>query len=471
MVAQALFLLNDPGARDALLRQLAQERNPEVRAAMAEALVPLRDPAVVPALLGLLRDPSLEVAEVAARGLADEKNIAQLIRADAALAKQVRDELLLAFETRTGAPGTGALRVALIDAMAALKDPQLAERIYVPLLRPNESVAVRAAALRALGKLQQPWVAGLILQAGSVRDQDDQVRMEALNALAMTATFADADSIYGVVRDEKEKPPLREKAWQVLRTLFADAPDEQLTRWADRFRDEPDRRIEILKVLAKRLGAQGNKARLAETQQNIGASLMDLSAQSSNGAEKIALADEADKYFEPALAYYRERKPNDQDMQTSALLDNRMDALLTSKQYIKAAGFAESSIKLNAANQEGMGRKLRNEVDRLRNEKQYNDAAKLIEALYKMTPSLDDRYRNGIKAIEVEVRANLPKPQSALGSGIDSGIPIFDFGNPEEFDLLGNVIHKPNGHRGVRLQRVIPGVGPPQRGGVFKGRC
>ena len=88
-VAQALFLLNDAQAFDALLEQLAREDDADVAHGAGRALVPMRDVRVVEPLLKLLRDPSLAVAEVAARGLSDS-NLAPLIQKDPALARANR---------------------------------------------------------------------------------------------------------------------------------------------------------------------------------------------------------------------------------------------------------------------------------------------------------------------------------------------------------------------------------------------
>lgn len=421
MVAQALFYLNDPGARDALLNQLKQERDPEVRAALAEALPPMRDAMVVPALLSLLRDPSLAVAEVAARGLADDKNIAPLIRQEPQLSRQVMAELTKVLEERTGQMGTGALRVAIIDAMGALKNRDLS-RVYSRLLLPNESVPVRRAALRALGKLEENWAADIIVNALS--DPDEDVRMEALVALDTTANFSNADKLWDVMKNPKEKPAIREKAWQVLRNRFPDATatKEQLFRWADRFKEDPDKRIEVLEVLAKRLTADNDRAELARVQQNIGAELWELSnraAARGDLAETVARAVEADKYFEVALQYYREKYPTDENMTTSNLLDQRMDALLTSKDFDRAVQFASSSIKINKANEEAMGRKLLNEADRLRSKKLYDEAAKLIDWINKMSPQLSEPFASSLKNIEADVAKNLKvAPQSAAGSGL-----------------------------------------------------
>jgi hypothetical protein len=77
----------------------------------------------------------------------------QIGKTDPALAARLAKGLRETLEQRTGTPGTVNLRAALIDAMAPLRSPDLRGRdgILNRMLLPRESVAVRRAALRALG--------------------------------------------------------------------------------------------------------------------------------------------------------------------------------------------------------------------------------------------------------------------------------------------------------------------------------
>ena len=122
-VAQALLLLNDAQALDALLAQLAREPDPDVRMELARALVPMRDLRVVDPLVKLLRDPSPAVAEVAARGLGSEQDLAPLIRNDPQLSLRVALELRGALDRANAPP----LRASIVDAMGALRNPNLLE--------------------------------------------------------------------------------------------------------------------------------------------------------------------------------------------------------------------------------------------------------------------------------------------------------------------------------------------------------
>ena len=65
-------------------------------------------------------------------------------------------------------------------------------------------------------------------------------------------------------------------------------------------------------------------------------------------------------------------------MQTSYLIEQRMEALLKSKQFIKAAKFAASSIAINTGNQDSVGRKIRDEIAQLQQAGNTEDALKLM---------------------------------------------------------------------------------------------
>jgi hypothetical protein len=227
----------------------------------------------------------------------------------------------------------------------------------------------------------------------------------------------------------------------VLQNLFTDpnAGNPQLQLFADRFKNEPERRIHVLKVLAERLtSASDDRSRenLASVRQNLGEEYVRLARRAAERTDLDAAAREqavienaklADFYFDNALKHYRAKDPRDQGMATSNLLELRMDALLISKQYKEAAEFAASSITANPGNQESMGRKIRIEVDRLHRQNQFDDALALIEAAKKMNPPLEDREASSIGRIEAQIRkaqapptpSNEPltTPRSAVGSG------------------------------------------------------
>jgi len=374
---------------------------------------------VVDPLLGLLHDPSQQVAEKAADGL---HKLGPQIQKDRNLSARVAQELRATLESHSGVPGSAPLRAALVDAMGTLKDPDL-RRVYESLLQPAEVVPVRRAAIRALAQLDQPGVADDIV--GVLDDPNDEIRLEALTALSTTTTanFSLAEKLYSVLINTQEKDEIRNKAWEVLDKLFRDpnARDKDLFDWADRFKAEPQRRIDILQVLQDRFNASKDEYNLATVRQDLGEDKMklaDAANRAGDSATAIARATEAANDFDLALQYFV-TKP-DSAMVTTALVESNMDALLASKQYTKAGTFASQSIARDAGNQEALGRKLYHEIDRLRNGKDYKDALQLIDVVNQMNPKLADQFLNPIKGIEADIHqktATTPPPQSAADVG------------------------------------------------------
>ena len=440
-VAQTLLLLNDAQALDALLAQLAREPDPDVRMEIARALQPMRDRRVIEPLVKLLRDPSPAVAEVAARALASSDDLAPLIRNDPQLANLVAAELSQALARASGA-GNTSLRAAIIDAMGALRSTNLRKVYNDLLMNPREPVAVRRAALRALGQYGKQtqgdnWPANDI--AESLYDPDDGIRQEAVRALRNTADFGNASQLYELMQKDPNRN-VRDESWGVLRNLFTDAsaPNIQLAQYADRFKGDPEKRIEVLKVLAQRLSAAKDEEQLAAQQQNLGAEYMQLATRAAQRTDLdaeareqavIDNAEQADKYFDLALKHYRGKDPTDQGMATSNLIELRMDALLVSRQYKEAADFAAACIAANSQNMEAVGRKISAAADQLLQQKRLDEALQLIDSAKRMNPPLLDPGA-AIERIEAKIREqmqnqpavptsgdNLTTPRSAVGSG------------------------------------------------------
>lgn len=415
-VANALFLLNDDQAIEALLAQLETEGDAAVRRELAQALVPTRDPRVIRPLLRLLQDRSLAVAEVATRGLGDTENLTPLILKDPALAREVADALRGAWQRRSTGPGTTPLRAALVSTMGTLEDPSF-RSLFTELLRPQEPAPVRRAAIRALGDLGQPAAADTIVDV--LRDPDPAIRAEAITALGKTADSSHAEVIFAFMNGESDER-IGSSAWRVLSNIFAEAGEDPrqaqwLNRWADRFRDNSERRLEVLQVLAKRLQVDDKRSELAAVRQNMGEELMRLSAAAQQGGDTQDAeerAAQAATMFQLALEYFREKDPNDKDMITGSLREQRLAALLTSRAYDDASRFASESIAANPAHHETMGVPLKREVDRLQTAGQFDDALKLIESVKGMNPKLADQFLGPIERYEQEIRQRQGAAQS-----------------------------------------------------------
>jgi hypothetical protein len=102
------------------------------------------------------------------------------------------------------------------------------------------------------------------------------------------------------------------------------------------------------------------------------------------------------------------------------LIERLMDAYLLNSDYPRAADFGSACIEKNPANQEALGGKLRNEVDRLRDTRRTDDALKLIDAINSMRVKLPSRVLDRIRVVEQELRSSPAAPRSAVGNVQDA---------------------------------------------------
>jgi HEAT repeat protein len=218
-VARTLTTANDPGAVDALLAQLSQEKDLGVQAAILSALGPSQDLRSVPELLRQLSDSNTpySVASAAAQAL---KDLAPTLRdeknADLAtkVAQQLRDRLV----HTTGDVSAAKLRESLVMAMSKLGH-QSSLPVFYELLNPKESIGVRIAALNGMGLIGDPGAANMVVNM--LNDDQQGVRLAAAEALQRTASFANADVIARHLSPTVERDPtVREAIWKVLSKLF-----------------------------------------------------------------------------------------------------------------------------------------------------------------------------------------------------------------------------------------------------------
>jgi HEAT repeat protein len=411
-VARAIKETNDAAALEPLLTQLAQETDPDVRAALAAALANIQDMQSVGPLVKMLDDPNYHAAESAATAL---KSLGPMIREkDPVLAKQVADKLRQTLETRATGPGTAGLREACVDALVPLRDPASLQTFY-RLLRSRDTIGVRRAALKALGALANPDSADVIVSALETAENDPGVRLEAITALGNIKTFEHAETLMRHMDPAIEPDAsVRQKSWDVFQKLLPLAKEEQLALWADRFTDQPDRRLAVLKALETKLVASGNVDSLGTVRQQIGEVLL----------RKLNDAKSAVPYLRAALQYWRTRPGPPNAMVTEALVNSLMEALLTSGEYADARVFASEVITESRQNQETVGPKIRAEAERLRDAGDLQSALALLNEAEKINPPLDPLYRDPLKLIEEDVRKKLSEknagattPQSAINRG------------------------------------------------------
>lgn len=382
---RALATSNDSGVLDALLEQLTRETQPPVQAAIASALEPMRDVRAVPGLLKLLERGEPTSAEAAADAL---KVVAEKLRKDEpSLARQVAGVLERIYVSGTA---TDSVRDAVLQAMVPLRDPDLLD-IFLKLLTGEQTDATRRTALRGLGGLGDRNTADSIVSW--LDAPDDGVRLEAVEALGKTGGFEYSEVLYRRINPAIEtNAQVRQRAWAVLTSLLPSAPVDQLQFWADRFRDDPTRRLTVLEALRDRLIKDRDDEGLAIKRQEIGEEHMNLQQFSD-----AALS------FRPALDYWSgQNKPK--QITIEKLAGQLIRALLRSKQYSEAAQFAAQAIAKSTTNQEVVGAPIRAEAERLRDAGQFPDAMDLISESRKMSPALDSRYLDTLTQIEAEIR-------------------------------------------------------------------
>jgi HEAT repeat protein len=397
-VADALAAINDTAALDPLLEQLAQETDPVVRATIARALGPINDLKAVDALLALLKDPSPSVAQAAAEAL--ELLGPRILSDNPALAQRTANELQATLQRHPLAAGNAELREALIDAMVPLKQevllPFLRERLRGDL---GESAAIRRLALKAIGAIGNPQSAGVLVSL--LEDKDAGVRLEAVTALGNLPTASEYAEVLLTRLNAEQEPSIRDKIWKVLESVFPDLSDQRLNNFVEKFPNEPNRKLAVLRALAAVQLKNRKLDDLAITHQNIGATLMDMKVNDAREASEAAR--EAAEFFRQALEHQRSR-PNAAQQVITRLMGQRMNALLRSEQYAEAIAFAGQCIAENNSFQPEVAVPIVHEAQRLSADGKLEDSLKLIAEAMKMDPQLAEQFRDQLKEIEGEVR-------------------------------------------------------------------
>lgn len=385
-VAQTFAAINDREALRPLLVQLDLEPDEAVRAALAAALAPIRDLDAAPALLKLLNDPSSQVAQAACRAL---REVGPLLRQQRpAMADEAAEDLIGMLNDRTQ-PGSSGLRESAIEALGSLKYPP-ALRPLALMLRSVETASVRRAALRALGELGDSRAQDIIIQ-NALDDPNRDIRLAAVEALGHTATFAAAEALYRHLQPQNEPDErVRAAAWRVLEGLFPNAPVEQLALWPDRFNDQPQRQLVVLKALAGLYAKSQDQDRLAFVQQNLGAVLM-----------KLKQPADAAAYFGQSLQHWIHSGNN---MLTQGLIRQNIDALLRAGEFDQAVAFASDMVRRNLSDQQTMGIAIRDEAQHLSDSGDKKDLPRLIAATKKMDPPLDANYTSQLQDIAQKAR-------------------------------------------------------------------
>ncbi|HZZ43470.1 MAG TPA: HEAT repeat domain-containing protein [Tepidisphaeraceae bacterium] len=403
--ADALRAVNDPQAITPLLSQLTRETDDSVRSAIARALATSGDLRAVEPLKTLLHDPSLTVAQSAADAI---REIAGKL--DAGAAQQMAAELRSALDQHDMEPAARGLKESIVLAMGPLREISLLPVYYRLLRSHDEPSAVRRAAVKGVGQLGQPQAADALVNL--LEDPDATVRLEAVDALGKIGTYQQIGPLYDRLEANHEPDSsVRDHAWQVMSKLFTTAPADQLGQWAERFANEPQRKLVVLMALASREGHDNPQTAepLAYTSKAIGETLLSLNRP----------ADAVD-YLKQSLAYWNVKDPK--GMSAVSVTQELLTALLRAKQYPAAVAFGGQLLAADVSNQQTVGPAVRAEVQRLVDTNDLAGAQALIAEARKMSPALDSRYVQSLDDLEKEIQQRQSGPKSAGARWNDAGL-------------------------------------------------
>ena len=410
-VAGTITQLNDSASLDALLAQLKTEPDPDVRKVIATALGPMHDPQLraVPVLIKLLNDESLSTAEAAADSL--EELAHGPLANDATLSRQTAESLLAVALKRTSPED---LVARCINAIAPLRQAAVVQQLrdakmYSPA---HEGKSVRQAMVRAIGALQDSHQADEIVSFIK-DDPDEEVQREGLDALQQNPAARNyVQDVGDLLRPEAaRKDTVRDKAWRYLVSVFPQLSEKQLVDWQHRFKDDPKRNIVILQDIADKQKAAGEDADNAITQSQLG-----------NAYKSLQQWDAAAEHFHEAVNYYTAQQ-NQAGMQTLFEEAERsyMQVMLSNHRFADAIDFAQTRLKVDPREQPAMGQLIANQAQSLLST-DVNAAKDLLKRADEMQPPLDDKYKNWLQ----QVRMQMPKNTSSNESGAPAELSVFN---------------------------------------------
>jgi HEAT repeat protein len=372
-VALAIKSINDTAAAKPLLAQLQQERFPAVKAALMAALGPMKDVSAVPVLIKQLDDTSNQVAEAAARALAD---LGPEIAKSRNLTRDVANALVRTINRTKDQRGSTRLRENVVAATVPLKDPALVKTLFSLLdNRLENSTNVRRSAIRALAAMgdtpQREDIAQRIAET-PLNDYGEGaagVRLEAAAALGLVGGEAQANALYQHMYAPRETDQyVRDEAWKSLSSLFADFPVVTLLSWAEvNFKDQPDKQTTVYLVLNDKLIPAGASETLATVQERLGT---------------LYLKDNPEKaigYLAAALNFWDAKGPG---MRTESIQSKLMEGYLRARRYKDAMQYAADRIRIGGnPNRQVMGGAIMREVAQLERSNELKDLKAALELL------------------------------------------------------------------------------------------
>ena len=386
--------------------QLQVEPDARVRGAIARKLASIQR---VEQALELLNHPEPEVVREAAREL--RRRAPDILMRDPAIAKFAAARLRETITKRAGQPRFVEARRACGEALAELRDP--ASMDFVPqLFGPTEPAEVRAVGLQILGELGPNAADTIVFRTD--REEDPIVRTAGVTALGRSRSVAHFEWLVQKMdpRGGQRQVEVRRAARTAYERLLPYATPAKLASEASTRSGDRALRIAILNELVKQLDALDTPDALREAavaRQNIGDEYAKAAAEMEKRGDEAAKAArfaEAVTHLRKALDYYRDAKVG--ASVTEVLLRQLVVAMLGSKQYAELADLAGELFK-DAQGvktyQAAIGPPIRTEAERLRDRKQFDDAAALIDAALRMDPPLYSIYREDLEQIGKEVQA------------------------------------------------------------------
>jgi HEAT repeat protein len=377
------------GAVDALLTQLAQERDSQVREAIVRALGPSHDLRTIDPLLTALNDANFKVARSAADSL---NELAGDLRdpKNATLAGKVAEVLNKKMETTPIAKDTEELRKGLAGAAASLGHPSSREILQRLAGRAEPLERVRILALRGLGLIGNP--ASMLFITAALEDPSKLVQVEACKAMKSCAdNFGGvANTLRPRIGKEEPDPDVRSAAWETLSVLFKKAGEPELRYWNQYLTKDPDpsRRLRVQEELETRYSEAKADDRLAAIRQDMGRQYLELN-QPEKAIEKS----------QQALEYYQGR--NAVESVISPVVNQVMSAKLRAKKYAEAVDFALDRLQRDPTVLTDMYQRVREQYELLKKAGDLNGAQELVTQFKRVDLK---NYATVVQQMEAEIK-------------------------------------------------------------------
>jgi len=275
---QILQNLNDPAVVEGVLARLVEEKDAGTRQSLFQALGKLGSTSAIPSLTREIGSTSSlpDCVREAALALGQ-------IGAKLETKEELRDAAAILPDRYRAIPADqGALRAALLTAMAGIGDPSFAPE-FAAAVESDDATILPAAlrGLRAVGDSSRlPRIRTLTAHP------DPRVRLAAMEAVAQLGR-EDTDIEVFLARLSPAVEPndsVREAAWRGFRQLAGRGSVSDRLRAADRLREMPELYVKYLEELVSALATSGNHmAELDAARESLAVTLV------SNGKDAEAV--------------------------------------------------------------------------------------------------------------------------------------------------------------------------------------